>query len=137
MLCFVPWGEATKRCQLMDYYDFIKYLAERFWFQKMLSRTSITSTMELFMTLANSCHKDLHLRCYRGSCSIVWKPQKTMIGVWVMTSTTSLCFVYNLLYWLPHSQKGWVPEPGRVPSGVWTKTVWFNHKTLIHSATFC
>ena len=33
----------------MDYYDLIEYLAERLWFEKMLSRTPITSTVKLFM----------------------------------------------------------------------------------------
>ena len=38
------------------------------------------------MILASSCHKELHL-----------------------------IFVYNLLYWLPHSQQGWVAQAGQVP----------------------
>ena len=62
--------------QLMDYYDLKEYLAERSWFEKTLSKTPITSTVELFVTLANSFHKELHLRCCSGSCSLVWKPDE-------------------------------------------------------------
>ena len=34
----------------MDYYDLMEYLAKRSWFEKMLFRIPITSTMELFVT---------------------------------------------------------------------------------------
>ena len=60
----------------MDFYDLIEYLAESSCFEKMLFRTPITSTVELFVTLANSCHKQLHRRCCKGSCSLVSKPGK-------------------------------------------------------------
>ena len=96
ILYFVPWGEPTKRYQLVDYYDLIEYLAERSWLEKILSRTSATSTMELFVTLANSFYKELHLRSCRSSCSLVWKPDKSYDRGWVMTSTPHFIFVYNL-----------------------------------------
>ena len=77
----------------MDYFDLIEHLAERSWFEQMLSMTRKISTIELFVTLAVSCHKELRLRCCRVLCSVVGKPDKTMIfGVRVMFSTTSLYF---------------------------------------------
>ena len=35
----------------MDYYDLIKYLAERSWFENLLTWTPITSTIEFFFDI--------------------------------------------------------------------------------------
>ena len=124
MLCFVSWGEPTKRYQIMGYYDLIEYLSERFWFEKILSTTSITSTMEVFLTLANSCHKGFHLRCWRGSCYIVSKPHKTVIGVCFMISTTSLYFCILSITLAASNSR-------RLNPWIWSSTQWSLKQNLL------
>ena len=75
----------------MDYYDLIEYVDERAWFEKMLSRIPITSRMELFVTLA-VVTKSSAVNVDRVRAALFESLIKTMIGVWIMTSTTSLYF---------------------------------------------
>ena len=75
----------------MDYYDLIEYVDERAWFEKMLSRIPITSMMELFVTLA-VVTKSSAVNVDRVRAALFESLIKTMIGVWIMTSTTSLYF---------------------------------------------
>ena len=75
----------------MDYYDLIEYVDERAWFEKMLSRIPITSMMELFVTLA-VVTKSSAVNIDRVRAALFESLIKTMIGVWIMTSTTSLYF---------------------------------------------
>ena len=95
----------------MDYYDLIEYLAEMSWFEKMLCRTPIISTMELFVTLNNSFHKELHLNVAGVHVALFESLIKTMIRVWVMTSTTSLYFRIKSIILAASQSKDWVPEP--------------------------
>ena len=75
----------------MDYYDLIEYVDERAWFEKMLSRIPITSMMELFVTVA-VVTKSSAVNFDRVRAALFESLIKTMIGVWIMTSTTSLYF---------------------------------------------
>ena len=75
----------------MDYYDLIEYVDERAWFEKMLSRIPITSMMELFVTLA-VVTKSSAVNVDRVRAALFEGLIKTMIWVWIMTSTTSLYF---------------------------------------------
>ena len=75
----------------MDYYDLIEYLDERAWFEKMLFRIPITSMIELFVTLA-VVTKSSAVNVDRVRAALFESLIKTMIGVWIMTSTTSLYF---------------------------------------------
>ena len=75
----------------MDYYDLIEYVDERAWFEKMLSRIPITSMMELFVTLA-VVTKSSAVNVDRVRAALFESLIKTMIGVWIMTSTTSSYF---------------------------------------------